>query len=169
MKLNINRKKLRFGGFSVALTAFVIAAVVLLNVLFYALATNLRWYVDMTSEALFTLSDECKTLINTAIFGENGVNAKRAEYNREHGLNPGDEDYMEEAKVTIYFCDDPDNLQSSYYMRFIYTTALDLASEFDFIDIGYYNVVYKPSEVVKYLKTGDTVTSGSFIVESGSE
>ncbi len=169
MKLNINRKKLRFGGFSVALTAFVIAAVVLLNVLFYALATNLRWYVDMTSEALFTLSDECKTLINDAILGENGVNAKRAEYNREHGLNPGDEDYMEDAKVTIYFCDDPDNLQSSYYMRFIYTTALDLASEFEFIEIGYYNVVYKPSEVIKYQKTGYTVTSNSIIVESGTE
>ncbi len=169
MKLNISRKKLRFGGIAIALTAFVIAAVVLLNVLFYALATNFRWYVDMTSEALFTLSDECKTLIDTAILGENGVNAKRQKYNSDNGLSPGDENYQEDAKVTIYFCDDPDNLEASYYMRFVYTTVLELEAEFDFIDIGYYNVVYKPSEVTKYQKTGNVVTSNSIIVESGTE
>jgi len=169
MKLNINRKKLRFGGISVALTAFVIAAVVLLNVLFYSLATNFRWYADMTSEALFTLSDECKTLINDAILGENGVNAERAKYNQTNGLKPGDKDYKEEAKVTLYFCDDPDNLTASYYMRYIYNTALELESEFDFIEIGYYNVIYKPSEVLQYQKTGYQVTSQSIIVESGTE
>ncbi len=169
MKLNINRKKLRFGGVAVALTAFVIAAVVLLNVLFYALATNFRWYVDMTSESLFTLSDEFKTLLNDAILGEGGVNADRAKYNSDNGLKPGDKDYKEEAQVTIYFCDDPDNLEAGYYMRYVYTTALELAAEFDFIDIGYYNVVYKPSEVTKYQRTGNVVTSNSIIVESGTE
>jgi len=169
MKFNINRKKLRFGGVSLALTAFVIAAVVLLNVLFTSLATNLRWYVDMTSEALFTLSAECKTLINDAILGEDGVNAERAKYNKDNGLKPEDKDYKEEAKVTIYFCDDPDNLKGDYYMRFVYTTALDLSSEFDFIDIDYYNVVYKPTELHKYQKTGNSVTSSSIIVESGTE
>jgi len=169
MKFNINRKKLRFGGVSVALTAFVIAAVVLINVLFYALATNLRWYVDMTSESLFTLSDEFKTLLDTAILGENGVNAERAKYNADNGLKPGDDDYKDEAQVTIYFCDDPDNLQANYYMRYVYTTALELEAEFDFVDIDYYNVVYKPSEVTKYQKTGTVVTSNSIIVESGTE
>ena len=90
MKLKISGKKLRYGGLSIGLTAVIVAAVVLVNVLFYALATNNRWYIDMTSESLFTLSDECRNLIYNSIYGENGVNAERKAYNEKNNLKKGD-------------------------------------------------------------------------------
>ena len=77
MKIKISGKKLRYGGLSIGLTAVIVAAVVLMNVLFYALASNNRWYIDMTSEALFTLSDECRSLIYNSIYDQNDVNAER--------------------------------------------------------------------------------------------
>ncbi len=169
MKLNINRKKLRFGTIAVALTAFIIAAVVLLNVLFLSLANNFRWYIDMTSESLFTLSDECRDLINNAVKGEGGANDQRAEYNKENNLNPGDEGYKPEVDVTIYFCDDPDNLNENSYMRYVYTTALELEGACDFINIEYLNWEYNPTSVQKYQKTGSNINSQSIIIESGTE
>ena len=169
MKLNINRKKLRFGALAVALTAFVIAAVVLLNVLFLSLATSFRWYIDMTSEALFTLSDECRDLIKDSIEGEGGVNEQRREHNRKNGLNPSDEGYMPDVAVKIYFCDDPDNLAQNTYMNYVYTTALDLEAACDFITVDYLNWEYNPTSVQIYQKTGSTINSQSIIVESGTE
>ncbi len=169
MKLNINRKKLRFGALAVALTAFVIAAVVLLNVLFLSLATSFRWYIDMTSEALFTLSDECRDLIKDSIEGEGGVNEQRREHNRKNGLNPSDEGYMPDVAVKIYFCDDPDNLSENTYMNYVYTTALDLEAACDFITVDYLNWEYNPTSVQIYQKTGSTINSQSIIVESGTE
>ena len=169
MKLNFNRKKLRYGSVAVALTAFIIAAVVLLNVLFYSLALNNRWYIDMTSELLFTLTDDCRDLINNAINGEGGVNDQRQEYNQTHGLSKGDADYKDEVVVNIYFCDDPDNLTENYYMNFVYTTALELAEKCKFINIDYLNWEYNPTSVQKYQKTGVNINSNSVIIESGEE
>ncbi len=169
MKLNINRKKLRFGAIAIALTAFIIAAVVLLNVLFLSLAQNFRWYIDMTSESLFTLSDECRDLLVNAIEGEGGANDQRAEYNKANNLNPDDEDYKPEVDVTIYFCDDPDNLNENTYMRYVYTTALELMGACDFISVDYLNWEYNPTSVQKYQKTGSSINSQSIIIESGTE
>ncbi len=170
MKLNINRKKLRFGGISIALTAFIIAAVVLLNVFFYSIATNMSWYIDMTSEALFTLTDDCVNIIDTAINGENGVNAQREQYNKLNKLNKGDEGYKEPAAVTIYFCDNTINLEDeSSLMKYVYTTAKAIDSKFDFINIEYLDWEYNPSSVHKFQTTGSSINSNSIIIESGSE
>ncbi len=169
MKLNINRKKLRFGSVALVLTAFIIAAVVLFNVLFLSLANNFRWYIDMTSESLFTLSDECRELLVNAVEGEGGANEQRAEYNKANKLNPGDEGYKPEVDVTIFFCDDPDNLNENTYMKYVYTTALELEGACDFINVDYLNWEYNPTSVQKYQKTGSSINSQSIIIESGTE
>lgn len=169
VKLNLNRKKLRFGGMAVALTAFIIAAVVLFNVLFFILMPDSFKYIDMTSEGLFTLSDECRDLINNAITGEKGVNYQREEYNKENGLAPGDKDYKEPVSVTVYFCDDPDNLTANLYMKYVYETVRDLKEACSFINVEHLNWEYNPSSVQKFMKTGNTINSQSIIVESGSE
>ncbi len=169
MKLHINRKKLRFGSIAIALTAFIIAAVVLLNVFFLSLANNFRWYIDMTAESMFTLSDECRELLIGSVKGEGGINDQRAEYNRENSLTLEDEDYKPEVDVTIFFCDDPDNLSESTYMKYVYTTALELESACDFINIDYLNWEYNPSSVQKYQTTGQNINSQSIIIESGTE
>ncbi len=169
MKINFNRKKLRFGAVAIAMTAFIIAAVVLLNVLFMSLATNFRWYIDMTSDSLFTLSAECRDIVNNAINGEGGANDQREKYNKDNNLQEGMEGYKPEVAVSIYFCDDPDNLQEQPYMNYVYTTALDLAGACDFITVNYLNWEYNPSSVQKYQTTGTRINSQSIIVESGTE
>ena len=51
-----NYRKLRYGGVAVALTALIIAAIVLFNVIFTALAQKYMWYIDMTQNAIYSLT-----------------------------------------------------------------------------------------------------------------
>ena len=68
MKNNlITRKKLKYGGLSAALTAGIIAIVVLVNVIFSALARKFLWTVDLTPDLRYTLSD---TAIDLLRYGE---------------------------------------------------------------------------------------------------
>ena len=64
MKLKASTgRKLRYGGTSVALTAVIIAVVIILNVLFSLLVQRYGLYVDLTPDLHFTISDECYDLI----------------------------------------------------------------------------------------------------------
>ena len=56
-------KKFRHGSISLALTVIVITAVILFNAIFTALSEKYLWYIDMTPEPRFTLSEEAKTLL----------------------------------------------------------------------------------------------------------
>ena len=56
-------RRFRYGSMSVLITALVIAAVVLFNVIFSALASKYLWYIDLTREGIYTLSDNCIDLI----------------------------------------------------------------------------------------------------------
>ena len=82
MKKNIiHSRKFRHGSVSVALTVLIIAAVVIINVIASALAARYSWmYIDMTSEQLYTLSDEAIELLDKS-FVE--IMAKREELNEE--------------------------------------------------------------------------------------
>ena len=62
MKASTGRK-LRYGGTSLALTAAIIAVVVILNVMFTLLVQRYGLYVDLTPDLHFTISDECFDLI----------------------------------------------------------------------------------------------------------
>ena len=82
MKKNlIHSRKFRHGSVSVALTVLIIAAVVIVNVIASALAARYSWmYIDMTSEQLYTLSDEAIELLDKSFVD---IIAKRAELNVE--------------------------------------------------------------------------------------
>ena len=77
----------------------------------------------------------------------------------------------EEVKVTITFCDDPDNLISNYYRRMIYITALCLQKQFpDSIEVKTVNVNRDPSAVQQYRATSyTTIYPTNVIVSSGTE
>ncbi len=62
MKASTGRK-LRYGGTSVALTAAIVAVVIILNVLFSLLVQRFGLYVDLTPDLHFTISQECYDLI----------------------------------------------------------------------------------------------------------
>ena len=50
-------RKFKYGSAAIGLTAAFIAVIVAINVMFSALATNFKWYIDMTTEGLYTISD----------------------------------------------------------------------------------------------------------------
>ena len=84
MRKNIyNQRKFKYGSVATLFTAAFIAIVVVFNIVFNALATKYMWYVDMTAEQVFTLSDEARDIMS---------------------------DITED--VNIYFASEPDELMS---------------------------------------------------------
>ncbi len=134
-------KKLRYGTVSFAFTAAFIAFVIMVNVLFSAFAAKHLWYIDMTPETLYTLSDECVDLLKDI-----------------------------KSPVKIIFCDDKDVLEKTDNTRLVYNTALQLAERLDFIEVENVNVVRDRSAVTKYLTTATSeIKTTDVIIESGSE
>ena len=170
------RRLLSRGPVSVAVTAAVIVAVLLLNVLFSSLAGGNLWFIDLTTYQrvttktnangekvkvytdyeMYTLSDGCVELLDQT-FAE--LHASRAA--------KGEED----VKVELIFCDDPDNLMSKSASRYVYMTALCMQKAFpDYIEVRTIDVYKNPSAVQKY-KTNSfaTVYPSNVIVASGTE
>ena len=56
-------RKMRIGALAAAFTAFFIAVIVVLNGIVSVLTNKFGWYIDMTSEAVFTLSNEAKSYL----------------------------------------------------------------------------------------------------------
>ncbi|MBE6599683.1 MAG: hypothetical protein E7640_00540 [Ruminococcaceae bacterium] len=158
-----NTKKLRYGGVAVALTAIIIAVIVLFNVIFTALSSKYMWYIDMTANRIYSLTDQCLTVVRDGIAE---INAKREAENEKNGLSPDDEGYADPARVNIYFCSDPDILMADEAQRYIYETVRELADKCDFINIEYLNWRYNPSTVAKYRSAGSSINAYSVIVDA---
>ena len=151
MKSHIKSKKLRYGGSSAAITLAVIAVVVLINVIFSALANKFLWFIDMTPDKLYTVSDECFALLESTF---KSVNEDRAEKGEEN------------VKVSIIFCDEPDNLTANETQRLVYNTALELQNEYpETIEVKWYDIIRNPSAVQQYGRPATT----SVIIASGTE
>ncbi len=161
-------RKLRYGGVTAILTSFIIAAIIIFNVIFSALASKFLWYIDMTPELLFTLSEQCLDLIeNGDDTFENSSSplkmvdsfraAKRAE-----DPNFKDEDLM----IKLIFCDDPDAWEANSAQRYVFETAKQLEAEFpEYIKVENRNIFRNPSSVNKY----GVVDTSNVIIEFGSE
>ncbi len=137
-------KRFRYGSVATALTAVFIALVVLFNVIFTAVAGKFLWYVDMTEEMLFSLSDEAKTILSDVT-----------------------------AEVNIYFAEDEDQLKTgseSSYMNYIYTTALQIREAFPNVNVECHDIIKENTffEEYKTMLSSD-ITATSVIVESGEE
>ncbi len=180
-KTSVNSRKLRYGGVTAALTAFTIAVIILLNVIVSALSQKFLWQIDMTPDLLYSISDECVSLIRdgdptfdsaSPIEMIDRVRQENKEYNEANGLTPESADYRDEnAMLNIIFCDDIDTLQDNTAQRYVYNTAIELQAEFpDHINIKSVNVYRNPSAVSKYLVTsGSTIMPTNVIVEFGTE
>ncbi len=90
MKKNIlHSRKFRHGSVSVALAVLIIVAVVIVNVIASALAARYSWmYIDMTSQKLYTLSEDAIDLLDKSFVD---IIEKRGELNEKlpltnHGI-----------------------------------------------------------------------------------
>lgn len=180
-KFSVSSRKFRYGGVTAILTALIIAVVIIVNVIFSMLSQRFTWYVDMTPDLLYTLSDESKALLRdgdskfdtvSPIEMVDSIREQNKESNEAEGLSEGDEGYLDEdVMINIIFCDDADTVQENASQRYVYNTALELQTEFpDHINVINYNIIRNPSAVSKYKTTSNsTIATTSVIVEFGTE
>ena len=122
-------------------TVLFIAFVIVFNVIFTALSEKFLWYIDMTKEGVYTLSDAAKAMLS---------------------------DMTDE--INIYFCSEPDVLEASSEMRYIYTTAKQLEANFPNVHVTCKSVITN-NAFFKQFKTEATtqIKTTSVIVQSGTE
>lgn len=179
---NFDKRKFRYASTSAIVTALIIAAIIVFNIIFSALGAKFLWYVDLTPELVFTLTDECFDLIrngddsflnsSSPIEMIEKFRAENKAYNESNGLKEGDAGYRDEnVMIRIIFCDEIDAIEAEYFRKLVYNTALELEVEFpDYIEVVNYNVVRNPSAVSIYKKTAnDYIAPSSVIVTCGSE
>ena len=180
MKTSTSRK-LRYGGTSLAITALIIAVVIIINAIMTLLTQRFMWYGDMTPDLHFTISEECFDLIG-AVSNEDDINSPiemidkfRAEnkaYNAEKGLVKGDKDYRDEnVMINILFPVEPDALDADDTTLYVKENAEELRAKFpDYISTEYVNAINNPKRFERYLSSNvEKISLDSIIIECGSE
>lgn len=146
-------RRFRYGSMSVAITVLLIAAVLLANVIITALAGKYLWYIDMTKESMFTVSDPCFELLDETF-------ASLTEREQAEG---------EKAHVTIKFCDAYDNLMGGSYSKYVLTTALELQAHYpDRISVEYLDIYQNPSALNPYKTSVNTAFINTDVIVAGS-
>lgn len=166
-------KKLRYGGLSAVLTALIIAVIIIVNVIFSALAQKFRWYTDLTPEPLYTLSEECLDIIENGDdeFEESSSPIEMVDKIRAEKLAEDPSFDAKSLMINIVFCSEPDVLESNFMQRCVYTSALELEKAFpEHINVEYHNIHRNPTAVAKYkVNSRVTIDTTSVIIEFGTE
>ena len=140
----LNSRKFKYGSVATVFTVAFVAIVVIFNIIFSALAQKYMWYIDLTKEQVYTLSEEAKEIMS---------------------------DVTED--VNIHFASEPDDLmngQNASYTRYIYTTALQLQEAFPNVHVDAVSVLKNPSFFREFYQTTATdIDTTNVIVESGGE
>ena len=149
------------------ITAAVVLAVVIFNILFSVLGDRQMFYIDL-SQALYkssksnmyTLSDDCGDMIADRVIPMiDQVNKERA----AKGEDP--------IKLNIVFCSDRDVVENNELTRYVSYTARAIAKNFpNHVSVQYINIATNPSSVQKYkINSAATLYASDVIVEFGSE
>ena len=177
-------RKLRYGGVTAVLTAAIIAIVIIINVMFTALAHKKLWYTDLTPDVEFTLTDTCISYMKNGdpTFEDSTspiekINDFREELRRKNETLPEEErlteeQIIEQTQIEIIFCDDELQWHTDDMARkYVWKTAADLALEFpDHIKLTYVNIYRNPTAVNKYEEQEKKVTSSSdVVIKCGTE
>lgn len=150
-----NSKNFRYGSMAVVYTAVVIIAVILLNVVVSALGDSFYnlFYVDMTPEQLYEISDTTDALFDSM-------------------FSRMTDEEKENFEVNISFMVDENTLQNTgaTQMKQIYEMAKLYEQEYSFIKLNYIDPDKNPEKVQKYLvhsvdKTTTGLESTDVIVE----
>ena len=157
---------------SAVLTALIIAVIIIANVIFSALTQKFLWYVDLTPELLYSLSDEAIDLIENGDDKFDSLSPiEMVDKIREEKAAEDPDFDPSDLMINIIFCDDPDVLEESASQRYIYHTALELQDKFpDHINVDNYDIIRNPSSVSKF-KTNSLskIDTTSVIIEFGTE
>lgn len=129
MKRKINNRKLKLGAVSLTVTMLTLAAVIIFNVAFTALAYKFSLYTRLSNDPTYDVTDACIDYI------ENTVIKK---------IPDGD-------SVTIYFCDDAEVIEADEDSKNILTSAKKIEEAFDGkIRVDFLNAWENPKLARKY-------------------
>lgn len=138
------KRRLKYGAFAVALTAAVIALVVVVNIIFTALAEKNLWYIDMTERDLYTPDEGAVTLLE-----------------QYQGI--------EDFNISFIFCVPEDQLASNELVNMVHAQIKRYEKLFDFITIEYVDIVNNPQILDKYqFNSVSTPKTTSVIVANGN-
>ena len=149
------------------ITAIVLLAVVVFNILFSVIGDRQMFYIDLSQTLyksgktnMYTLSDDCKDMIADRVIPMiDQTNEERA----ARGEDP--------IKLNIVFCSDRDVLEDNELTRYVSYTARAIAKRFpDHVSVQYIDISTNPSSVQKYkVNSAATLYNSDVIVEFGSE
>ncbi len=145
------KRRLKYGGLSVALSAVVIAVVIIANVIITSVIRTNNLYVDLTGSGIFTLSDTAKEYLKQV-----------------------------KAPITIKFAVPEDTIRANAQMFMVYLTATqfskaskeeDANNEIPDITVEYFDSFKYPAQFEKYkqLTAGTEWLSSNVIIESTYE
>lgn len=137
-------KKIKYGTLSIAITAAVVAIIIIINSIIYVLSEKYNWYFDMTEEQAFSLSDK-------SILTFDALNT--------------------DVKTEIIFATQKDsadldfsNLSTGGALAYIYATATLLAERYDNISVSYHDIIREP----KFFKDNFNRSSSEYKINEKS-
>lgn len=144
MAKHTSGRRLRYGGVTVALTALVVAAVILLNGIVTKLALRYNWYIDMNEGLSFPVTDTCYDYLDEYVMG-----------------------HVESGEpLRIIFCDEEEDIHGSTTQEYVFQTASELAERYPGkVQIEYLNIWEHPSVARAY----GVKASTSVVIARGEE
>ncbi len=140
----LHTKKFRYGSVSLALTIVIIAAVILLNAIFTALSEKFVWYIDMTSDQMYTLTDEAKELLDGAFYEDPDTKKIPRTFTNETTGTTRD------VEVTFIFCTLEDEMEANTTQRYVLYTVKEMMKEYDQVNVKFVDIYTNPSAVAHY-------------------
>ena len=145
MKSLTESKKLKYGTLNIILIAIVIAIAILLNTIVSVLSSSFGWYIDMTEEQLYTVSDELVELL---------------------------EDISEDTEIDIIFCSDKDKIEGNYIdastntgsaLAYVHSTATQISDRLSNVNVLYKNPI-KDHEFMRNFTSGISPSESTVII-----
>ncbi len=145
-----DKRNLKYGSLSIAVTVVFVALVIVLNIITTSLSGVYGWYTDMTAEGIYSLSDAFKEQMNTLLTPEEGG---------------------EKIHVNIVVMAEEDYFRGySAMTNMIYQTIKELENEFDNFHLVAYNTTVHPELAEKYKTTAlDTPALDDIVFELADE
>jgi len=130
-------RKFKYGSVSISITAIFVAVLVIFNVIFSALANKFGFYLDLTTNQIYGVSDATTELLKDI-----------------------------DTEIKIKFCMPLDSLESDETYKLVLTCAQEYERRFDNISIEYCDIISDPAALKYYKDKGYTMSTMSIIVES---
>ena len=142
MRKVLKSRKVKYGSITVLLTALVIVAVIIVNIILAMLSGRYEWmYQDMNSYPTYDVSENCR------------------EYIEEYVISRVDEvnGSSRSEKIKLIFCEERETLEENESTKYSHKAIYQISDMFPgYFEISYLNVWEKPSVASSY---GVTSTS----------